>query len=99
MSQVILHDVLVLELHVKEGNKKNAAGVWEKTGQYYKNLMLWQFGNERPEAIAASINDMQLEKVKNLPGKRCDISVDMKLTDKGARFSFIDVLLSKPSPA
>lgn len=95
MAQVILHDVLVLELHIKEGNKKDAAGVWQKTGQYYKNLMLWQFGNDRPEAIAASVSDAQLDKIKNLPGKRLDVMVDMVLSDRGARFSFIDVVAGK----
>lgn len=99
MSQVILHDVLCLELHVKEGNKKNSAGVWEKTGVFYKNLMLWQFGNEKPVAIAASINDAQLDKIKNLPGKRGDFVVDMKLTDTGAKFSFIDVIFPKTATA
>lgn len=99
MSQVILHDVLCLELHIKEGNKKNAAGLWEKTGVFYKNLILWQFGNEKPAAISASVNDAQLDKIKALPGKRGDFVVDMKLTDTGAKFSFIDVVFPKTQTA
>lgn len=91
MSQITLADVLVLEKHAKEQNKKDEAGAWQKTGRVFFSMSVWQFGNERPAAISVDLTPEQYNKLNSLIGQRCSLNVDMRLTDFGPKFSFISV--------
>jgi hypothetical protein len=91
MSQITLSDVLVLETHVKDQNKKNDHGEWEKTGKVYLSASIWQFGNQKPAAIQLDLKPNQFDEVKGLCGKRVSLNVDMRLTDYGPKFDFLTV--------
>lgn len=89
MSLCTFNDVLALEISTREGKKKDDKGKYQPTGEYYTNLILFPFGNEYPAIMAASLTPPQIQEAQSLIGKKINATLDMRITDYGARYTFV----------